>query len=66
MIFDIPTLIAQLSAGLRLEAGDIVLTGTPSGAGFAMSPPRFLREGDRVVSTISGIGTLDNTVVAAR
>ncbi|MBS0389173.1 MAG: fumarylacetoacetate hydrolase family protein, partial [Proteobacteria bacterium] len=38
MIFDIPTIIASLSAGLTLEPGDVILTGTPSGVGFAMSP----------------------------
>jgi 2-keto-4-pentenoate hydratase/2-oxohepta-3-ene-1,7-dioic acid hydratase in catechol pathway len=40
MIFDIPTLIASLSAGLTLEPGDIIATGTPSGVGYAMDPPR--------------------------
>jgi 2-keto-4-pentenoate hydratase/2-oxohepta-3-ene-1,7-dioic acid hydratase in catechol pathway len=47
MIFDIPTLIASLSAGLTLEAGDIISTGTPAGVGFAMDPPRYLKGGGR-------------------
>lgn len=64
MIFDIPTLIASLSEGLTLEPGDIVATGTPSGVGYAMDPPRFLRDGDEVVCEISGIGTLRNPVRA--
>lgn len=64
MIFDIPTLIASLSEGLTLEAGDIVATGTPSGVGYAMEPPQFLKAGDTVVCEISGIGTLTNTVRA--
>lgn len=64
MIFDIPTLIASLSEGLTLEPGDIIATGTPSGVGYAMDPPRFLKDGDRVECRISGIGTLSNTVRA--
>lgn len=64
MIFDIPTLIASLSEGMTLEAGDIIATGTPSGVGYAMDPPAFLKAGDTVVCEISGIGTLRNTVRA--
>jgi 2-keto-4-pentenoate hydratase/2-oxohepta-3-ene-1,7-dioic acid hydratase in catechol pathway len=62
MIFDIPTLIASLSQGLTLEPGDIIATGTPSGVGYAMEPPRFLVHGDRVVCEIDGIGQLENTL----
>jgi 2-keto-4-pentenoate hydratase/2-oxohepta-3-ene-1,7-dioic acid hydratase in catechol pathway len=60
MIFDIPTLIASLSAGMTLEPGDILATGTPSGVGYAMDPPRFLTDGDVVVCTIENIGNLEN------
>ena len=63
MIFDIPTLIASLSAGLTLEAGDIISTGTPAGVGFAMDPPRYLKHGDVVVSAIDRIGSLRNRIV---
>mgnify|MGYP003709562721 CR=1 FL=1 len=45
-----------------LEPGDMIATGTPSGVGYAMDPPRFLKDGDTVVCDISGIGTLSNTV----
>jgi 2-keto-4-pentenoate hydratase/2-oxohepta-3-ene-1,7-dioic acid hydratase in catechol pathway len=62
MIFDIPTLIASLSQGLTLEPGDIIATGTPSGVGYAMEPPRYLVHGDRVVCEIDGIGQLENTM----
>jgi len=62
MIFDIPTLIASLSEGLTLEPGDIIATGTPSGVGYAMEPPRFLGDGDTVVCDIPPIGRLANTV----
>lgn len=62
MIFDIPTLIASLSEGLTLEPGDILATGTPSGVGYAMDPPKFLKHGDTVVCEIDGIGRLENPV----
>jgi 2-keto-4-pentenoate hydratase/2-oxohepta-3-ene-1,7-dioic acid hydratase in catechol pathway len=62
MIFDIPTLIASLSEGMTLEPGDIIATGTPSGVGYAMDPPRFLADGDTVSCEIDGIGTLENPV----
>ena len=64
MIFDIPTLIASLSEGLTLEPGDILATGTPSGVGYAMTPPSFLKDGDEVVCEIEGIGRLANPVRA--
>ena len=64
MIFDIPTLIASLSEGMTLEPGDIIATGTPSGVGYAMEPPQFLKDGDVVVCEISEIGTLKNSVRA--
>ncbi|SHH32939.1 2-keto-4-pentenoate hydratase/2-oxohepta-3-ene-1,7-dioic acid hydratase (catechol pathway) [Marivita hallyeonensis] len=64
MIFDIPTLIASLSEGMTLEPGDIIATGTPSGVGYAMEPPRFLKDGDLIICSISGIGELRNTVRA--
>ena len=63
MIFDLPTLIASLSAGLTLEAGDIIITGTPAGVGFAMQPPQFLQGGDVVMSRIDRIGSLHNRIV---
>lgn len=62
MIFDIPALLASLSEGLTLEPGDVLATGTPSGVGYAMEPPRFLTDGDEVVCEIDGIGRLTNTV----
>lgn len=62
MIFDIPTLIASLSEGLTLEPGDILATGTPSGVGYAMEPPTFLKDGDEVICEIDGIGRLANPV----
>lgn len=62
MIFDIPTLIASLSEGLTLEPGDLIATGTPSGVGYAMEPPQFLKHGDTVICEIEKIGQLKNTL----
>lgn len=63
LIFDIPTLIATLSAAITLEPGDIIATGTPAGVGIGLDPPTFLKPGDRVEITISGLGSLSNTCV---
>lgn len=66
MIFDLPTIISSLSAGLTLEPGDVICTGTPSGVGFAMNPPRPLQHGDVVVSRIDRIGELRNRIVKVK
>jgi 2-keto-4-pentenoate hydratase/2-oxohepta-3-ene-1,7-dioic acid hydratase in catechol pathway len=63
LIFDIPTLIATLSAGITLRPGDIIATGTPAGVGIGFTPPRYLVSGDVVSIEIGGIGTLENPVV---
>jgi 2-keto-4-pentenoate hydratase/2-oxohepta-3-ene-1,7-dioic acid hydratase in catechol pathway len=63
MIFDVATIIAVLSRGMTLEPGDIIATGTPSGVGFARTPPEFLKAGDVVECEIEGIGLLRNRVV---
>ncbi|QLH13039.1 fumarylacetoacetate hydrolase family protein [Paracoccus pantotrophus] len=60
LIFDIPQLLASISAGLTLQPGDVIATGTPAGVGIGFEPPRFLKAGDRVDVTVSGIGTLSN------
>ncbi len=64
LIFDIPTLISTLSAGITLLPGDIIATGTPAGVGIGLQPPRFLAPGDSVSIAISGIGTLTNRCMA--
>lgn len=64
MIFDIPTLIAELSSVMTLEAGDVIATGTPPGVGMARTPPRWLRPGDVTEVEIDGLGVLRNPVVA--
>jgi len=65
MIFPIPALIESLSAGLTLEAGDIILTGTPHGVGYAMDPPQYLKAGDVMEASVEGIGTLRTPVADA-
>ena len=62
LIFDIPTLIETLSAGITLLPGDIIATGTPEGVGIGFNPPRFLKRGDVVTIEISGIGRLENKI----
>lgn len=63
LVFDIPTLIATISAGTTLRPGDIIATGTPAGVGIGQEPPVFLQPGDRIEISISGIGSLTNTCV---
>ena len=65
MTFDIPTIIGHLSRGMTLLPGDIIATGTPSGVGFAMKPPVFLRPGDVVECAIEGIGAICNRIALA-
>lgn len=60
MIFSIPYLVAYLSRTLTLLPGDLIMTGTPSGVGKGMNPPRFLQDGDEVSVSIEGLGTLSN------
>lgn len=62
LIFDIPTLIETISAGIELEPGDVIITGTPVGVGIGFSPPRFLDTGDTVRIEIEGMGVLENRV----
>lgn len=62
LIFNIPVTIAHLSKGMTLLAGDIIATGTPSGVGFARTPPEFLQPGDVVESEISHIGVIHNQI----
>lgn len=62
LIFDVPTLIRDLSAGMTLVPGDVIATGTPAGVGIGFDPPRFLKPGDEVAATIEPIGTLTNRI----
>ena len=62
LIFDVPTIISVLSAGMTLLPGDIIATGTPAGVGMGFSPPKYLQAGDEVVVDITGVGELRNPV----
>jgi len=62
MHFKVPRIIAELSAGLTLEPGDVISTGTPAGVGHARTPPEFLKAGDVLETEISGIGMLRNRI----
>jgi 2-keto-4-pentenoate hydratase/2-oxohepta-3-ene-1,7-dioic acid hydratase in catechol pathway len=62
MHFKVPRIIAELSAGLTLEPGDIISTGTPAGVGHARTPPEFLKAGDLLETEVGGIGVLKNRV----
>lgn len=64
MIFDIPYIIEELSAGMTLKAGTIIATGTPSGVALGMEPSvqKYLESGDVVRCEIDGIGVLENVI----
>ena len=62
MHFKVPRIIAELSAGLTLEPGDIISTGTPAGVGHARTPPEFLKAGDLLETEVGGIGVLKNRI----
>jgi 2-keto-4-pentenoate hydratase/2-oxohepta-3-ene-1,7-dioic acid hydratase in catechol pathway len=63
MIFDVPTLIAFLSADTTLLPGTVIITGTPQGVGMARKPQLWMKSGDSVTIEIEGIGSLTNPVV---
>jgi 2-keto-4-pentenoate hydratase/2-oxohepta-3-ene-1,7-dioic acid hydratase in catechol pathway len=63
LYFKLPRIIAELSAGITLEPGDIILTGTPSGVGHARVPPEFMKPGDVMETEVEGIGLLRNKIV---
>ena len=62
MIFDVTDIIHHLSKGFTLQPGDVIMTGTPEGVGYAMVPPQVLKTGDVVRIAVEGIGELTNPV----
>ncbi|MDI6616286.1 MAG: fumarylacetoacetate hydrolase family protein, partial [Syntrophaceae bacterium] len=66
MIFDIPSIISDVSRSMTLLPGTVILTGTPEGVGFTRTPPVFLKEGDSVTIAIEQIGELTNPVSKER
>jgi 2-keto-4-pentenoate hydratase/2-oxohepta-3-ene-1,7-dioic acid hydratase in catechol pathway len=66
MVFDCASILEHLSAGLTMEVGDIVTTGTPSGVGLGLEPQVWLKDGDVMEAGIEGIGSITNTVRAVQ
>lgn len=64
LIFSVPQIVAYLSHIVTLEPGDVILTGTPSGVGLGMTPPRYLVPGDTVTTVVAGVGELHQRCVA--
>ncbi|KUJ06409.1 fumarylacetoacetate hydrolase-like protein [Mollisia scopiformis] len=62
LIFSVPILIKTLSEGTTLQPGDVIATGTPAGVGFGQKPPVFLKPGDNIEISVTGLGTLRNVV----
>jgi 2,4-diketo-3-deoxy-L-fuconate hydrolase len=65
LIFDIPTLVSYVSGAITLEAGDLILTGTPSGVGYFREPKLAVADGDVVEVEVEGVGVLRNPISAA-
>ena len=63
LLFDIPTLIADISSGITLEPGDIIATGTPAGVGAGREPQEWMWPGDVIECGVDGIGVLRNPVI---
>jgi 2-keto-4-pentenoate hydratase/2-oxohepta-3-ene-1,7-dioic acid hydratase in catechol pathway len=63
LIWDVPAIVAFISASITLEPGDVIATGTPSGVGVFRDPPVFLEPGDRVRCEVEGIGSVENPIV---
>jgi 2-keto-4-pentenoate hydratase/2-oxohepta-3-ene-1,7-dioic acid hydratase in catechol pathway len=63
LIFSIPALISYISTFCTLEPADIIVTGTPTGAGVRFDPPRYLKDGDIIEVEVPGVGRLVNSVV---
>jgi 2-keto-4-pentenoate hydratase/2-oxohepta-3-ene-1,7-dioic acid hydratase in catechol pathway len=64
MLFSVAQLIETLSAGMTLECGDLLATGTPEGVGMGFNPPRWLKVGDVLEAEVESIGVLRNQIGA--
>jgi 2-keto-4-pentenoate hydratase/2-oxohepta-3-ene-1,7-dioic acid hydratase in catechol pathway len=63
MVFSVAQLVAILSEGMTLQAGDVIVAGTPSGVGLARKPQLFMKAGDVCEVEIEGLGILSNPIV---
>jgi acylpyruvate hydrolase len=66
LLFQVPELIARVSEAMTLKPGDILVTGTPGGVGFARKPPLFMKHGDVCEIEVEGIGLLRNPIIDER
>ena len=66
MVFGVAEIISYMSQFMRLQPGDIIATGTPSGVGLGMTPPRFLAPGDVLEVEVEGLGKQRQTIIKAR
>jgi 2-keto-4-pentenoate hydratase/2-oxohepta-3-ene-1,7-dioic acid hydratase in catechol pathway len=66
MIFPVTALVSYISRFMSLQAGDVILTGTPAGVGLGQKPPTYLKPGDVVTASIDGLGEQTHRVVASR
>jgi acylpyruvate hydrolase len=60
LLFDVGQIVSYISTLITLEPGDVIATGTPSGVGAARTPPRFLQDGDVMITRIEGLGECRN------
>lgn len=65
LIFSIPYLIKTMSEGQTLQPGDVLATGTPAGVGLGLKPPVYLKPGDTISVSVTGLGTLTNRIASA-
>jgi len=63
LVFPVKTLVKILSECMTLEPGDVVVTGTPAGVGYARKPPIWMKAGDIVEVSVDGLGTLRNSII---
>jgi pimeloyl-ACP methyl ester carboxylesterase len=64
LIFSIPYLIKTMSEGQTLQSGDVLATGTPAGVGLGLKPPVYLKPGDTIAISVTGLGTLTNRIAS--
>jgi 2-keto-4-pentenoate hydratase/2-oxohepta-3-ene-1,7-dioic acid hydratase in catechol pathway len=64
LVFSVPELVAYLSGIVTLLPGDLIFTGTPEGVGLGRTPPSYLHDGDTIVTTIEGIGSMRHQMIA--
>ena len=64
MVYSVPRALVAITSVISLEPGDVIFTGSPSGAGQGQDPPRFLKAGDELVTTVESVGTMRHICVS--